>query len=313
VAIFDRSKPKGLAEIKIEFTADESEAISRTLERYATAFDADAPERTHMFVHPRVRDGMTAQGLAEYAEDLMREIQESDSDKKITTLMDKAVKAQMKAYAVHNLPVYLFQLARMFEFAGDDAKAKEFFQYFLREQDEFIPDQTDNLFLNFLSQVGVDLPKIVTVAKEKVRQTERRKEYADPAEQIMFILGFKYDPKFDTVLHAVAHGSNPGIIDALHYFEVHGAIFANLRAWALTVRKLQDEIGANLPPALKDDIYRMIVAELDEKHYGGRWFQQTSIPSDDWINMASYSPLFVRGSEVFCLPAPYFRVLGSVV
>jgi tetratricopeptide (TPR) repeat protein len=174
VSIFDRFKPKsgdpqGLAEVKVQFTADENEAINRTLERYATVANADAPEGMRMFVAPKVTNGMAAQGLAEYVEDLMRKSRNCDSNAKIATLMDKAIKAQMKAYAVHNLPIYLFQLAELFEFAGDATKAREFYRHFLRAQDAFKPDQIDTLFVN---QMGFDLPKVVMVSKEKVAQTE---------------------------------------------------------------------------------------------------------------------------------------------
>jgi hypothetical protein len=41
-----------------------------------------------------------------------------------------------------------------------------------------------------------------------------RTSYEDPVEQVMFILGLKHDPKFDTALHAIAHSSTPGILDA---------------------------------------------------------------------------------------------------
>jgi hypothetical protein len=79
----------------------------------------------------------------------------------------------------------------------------------------------------------------------------RRSQYDNPVEQIMFILGFKHDPKYATTLHAIADGANPGIIDAFEQLSIYGAIEANLRACAKTVQKLRDEIRAELPPALK--------------------------------------------------------------
>jgi len=140
----------------------------------------------------------------------------------------------------------------------------------------------------------------------------RQNEYEDPAEQVMFILGMKYDPKFETVLHAIAQSSNPGIVDALDYLEVHGAIHANLMAWAETVEKIHEDLGTEIPTNLKDEICRIIVDELDETHYGGKWYSDTQIPCDDWVNMRAYSPVFNRGDEAFCLPAPYFRALCSL-
>jgi hypothetical protein len=140
-----------------------------------------------------------------------------------------------------------------------------------------------------------------------------RKAYDDPVAQVMFILGFKRDPKFETVLDAIVHGGNPGVLDIVESTSIEAAVFGNLRACALTVQKLHDECGASVPSSLKDDIYHMIVEHLDETHYGGMWFEDTQLPSDDWVNMGEYSPLFVRGSRVFCLPAPYFEALASIV
>jgi hypothetical protein len=67
--------------------------------------------------------------------------------------MDKAVKAQMKAYALHNLPIYLLRLAGMYECAGNEAKNQEFSQLFRRAQDEFKPDQIDKIFLELIETV----------------------------------------------------------------------------------------------------------------------------------------------------------------
>jgi hypothetical protein len=113
------SAPKGSVEIKVKFTADETEAISHTLDRYAAIANAHAPEGTRMFVPPKVRNAMSAQGLTEYAEDLIREVQDCASGTKAATLLDKA----------------------------------EFSQLYLRAQDEFTPDQIDAVFLEKIETV----------------------------------------------------------------------------------------------------------------------------------------------------------------
>jgi hypothetical protein len=158
-------------------------------------------------------------------------------------------------------------------------------------------------------------PKKATAPSEDVSQvvTGRPRGYEDPVEQIMFVLGFKHDPKFNTSLDAIVHGANPGIMDAAEILKIEGAIVGNLRACATTVQKLRDQCGVATISELKEDIYQLIVRELDEAHYGGRWFEDTQLPSGDWVNMGKYSPLFVRGSRVFCLPSPYFTVLESIL
>jgi hypothetical protein len=49
-----------------------------------------------------------------------------------------------------------------------------------------------------------------------------RNEYENSIDQAMFILGLKRDPKFETSLHAIAHGSDPGITDALDQLAAYG-------------------------------------------------------------------------------------------
>lgn len=166
MSIFDRfakpKPPRGYSGVKVEFTEEESEAVDRTLKRYAASGGPG-------FVVPqKVKDGMIARGLVEYVEgliDSLSRLRSSDSEKAVT-LMDKAVKALMKAYAIHNLPVYLFQIAGTFELLGDAGDARESFGLFLQVQNNFKPDQIDTLFL---SQAGFDIPKIVAMAREKTR------------------------------------------------------------------------------------------------------------------------------------------------
>jgi hypothetical protein len=171
VSIFDRFRsksgvPKGYAEVNVEFTEEENKAINSSLEKYDRIGHANAPEGSTMYIHPKAKNGMAAKALTEYVEDLMVELQDCGSNEEMASLMEKAIKAQMKAYAIHNLPVYLFQLAGMFELSGDTSKAKDFFAYFLRAQDEFKPDKVDTVFLN---EAGFDMPRVIALAKEKLR------------------------------------------------------------------------------------------------------------------------------------------------
>lgn len=168
--IFDRftsksSVPKGFAKVNVEFTDEEVEAINASMSEYAAIANADAPDGTKMYMHPKAKDALTARCLTEYVEGLMVQLQDCPADE-VAALFDKAIKAQMKAYAIHNLPVYLYQIAGMFEFLGNGAKATEFFRLFLRTQDEFRPDQIDTVFL---AQTGFDMPKVIELAKQKLQ------------------------------------------------------------------------------------------------------------------------------------------------
>jgi hypothetical protein len=146
--------PKGLVRLDVEFTADENAAMSRAVERFhAVVTDAHAPEGARMFVPPKVQRAISAQGLTEYVEDLQREIQNCDIAATTANQIEKAVKAQMKAYALHNLPIYLFRLVELYESASNEAKSKEFSQLFQQVQDEFEPDQIDKIFLELIETV----------------------------------------------------------------------------------------------------------------------------------------------------------------
>lgn len=145
--------PKGLVPMDVTFTADEQKAMSRATERFKAVLKDDTPEGTQMFTPPKVANAISAQGLTEYVEDLQREIQNSDFAAATTNLVDKAVKAQGKAYTLHNLPIYLFDLAGIYGRAGYEAKSQEFSQLYQRAQDEFEPDEIDRIFLELIVSV----------------------------------------------------------------------------------------------------------------------------------------------------------------
>ena len=146
--------PEGLVRVEVEFTDDENAAMRRALKRFdAVVTNAHAPEGTRMFVPPKVQSALSAQGLTEYVADLQREIGNSDIAATTAKLMEKAVNAQLKAYTLHNLPVYLFRLAQMYRRAGNEAKSQEFSQLFQRMQHEFQPDQIDKIFMGLIEGV----------------------------------------------------------------------------------------------------------------------------------------------------------------
>jgi hypothetical protein len=140
-----------------------------------------------------------------------------------------------------------------------------------------------------------------------------RREFEDPVEQVMFILGFKHDPRFDTALDAIENGSNPGVLNALDRSTVYGAIEANFHAWRRTMDRIHEQLGSDLTHSLREEAYGIIANELDEKHYRGKWFPTAEGSPEHWVNVGAYSPVFRRGgTEVFCLPAPYFNLLSEV-
>jgi len=158
--------PKGYVGMNIEFTREQSDAVSASLDSFAAVANADAPKGTTMYMHPKAKDAMTAKARTEYVESLVLQL-ERCSEKQAANILDKAIKAQLKAYAIHNLPVYLFHAAGMFELVGDVGSANRFFRLFLQMQNEFCPDQIDTLFLN---QTGFNMPKVIAKARAKLGQ-----------------------------------------------------------------------------------------------------------------------------------------------
>lgn len=169
MSIFDRFTakpqiPKGYAEVKVEFTEEEVDVIERKLEMYADIAKFKRPD-ADLYVSPKFKNAMTAQALNEHVETLALEMENCKSREKLAMLADKAIKTQLKAYVIHSLPVYLFKVGAMADFAGDTAKAEEFFTLFLDAQSKFKSDQVDTTFLD---QIGVDIPTVVGLAKQKL-------------------------------------------------------------------------------------------------------------------------------------------------
>jgi hypothetical protein len=140
-----------------------------------------------------------------------------------------------------------------------------------------------------------------------------RREFENPVDQVMFILGFKHDPRFRTASDAMLAGSNPGIINALDQLTVYGAIDANFCAWRRTMETIREQFGSDLPLSVRESVYEIIVEEMGEKQYGGKWFSAGGESAEHWVNLGAYSPVFRDGStRVFCLPVPYFNLLSEV-
>jgi hypothetical protein len=94
----------------------------------------------------------------------------SQSDE-VAAMLDKAIIAELKAYGLHNLPLYLFHLSCIYELAGKLDKAEMWFKNFLRDQSEFTPDKVDEINLTFLvNWQGFDVAEAVEIARKKVEE-----------------------------------------------------------------------------------------------------------------------------------------------
>jgi hypothetical protein len=157
--------PEGYAAVTVEFTDEESEAIAACMTEYAEIWAAHFRDTGFRIVNPKVEKGMQAGGLVEYVERLVDRLKVCKSGDEFRAVINKILSAFAKAYALHNLPVYIFKIALMYEFVDDRTKAKRFYLNFLRAVAEFEPDEIDIFFLNHLR---CDLRKLVEEATGKI-------------------------------------------------------------------------------------------------------------------------------------------------
>ncbi|HSY52241.1 MAG TPA: hypothetical protein VLC46_25795 [Thermoanaerobaculia bacterium] len=136
-------------------------------------------------------------------------------------------------------------------------------------------------------------------------------EYPNPVDQVMFILGFKHDPKFPTRLHAVVAGASPGLTDAAEEVSVYGAIHGNFMAISKVLEAVRAQSGGQIPARARHEMHKLILEQLTEDQYGGRWFPPGSVPQH-WVSLGEFSEIFTAPEGVFCLPAPYVRLLSEV-
>lgn len=73
-----------------------------------------------------------------------------------------------------------------------------------------------------------------------------RREFEDPVEQVMFILGFKHDPRYETALRAMMDGANPGILNAIDQLSVHAEIASSFQGWRQMMAELREQFGSDL-------------------------------------------------------------------
>jgi hypothetical protein len=153
--------------IPVEFTSEEIEAINKNLETYNSFAAAEGKK---LCVVPKQLEAMKAQGLFEYSLQLIVKSGDDNLSKdEVAAILDKAIKAQIKAYGLHDLPLYLFHLARIYELTGDLEKTELWFKNFLDFQKEFVPDKVDEVNLAFLENwQGFGLAEAIEIAQKKI-------------------------------------------------------------------------------------------------------------------------------------------------
>ena len=139
-------------------TPEEKREVSVMFDSFTT------PEGRKLAELPRsaaVVRGLIAYALWNYAEQSVVTADMSADSLSRETLLNKAIAAVKKAYQIHKLPIYLFDLARYLEANGKLTGADQAYKAFLEDQAEYRPAEGDYMFL-----YNRDIPKAIVDAKD---------------------------------------------------------------------------------------------------------------------------------------------------
>jgi hypothetical protein len=133
---------------QISFTlTDEEQAEVDSFFRMMKESSEETKQGT-LYIHPDAHRAMTAWALIGYAQHqvtLAEMAEKADVDKALC--FRKALAAATKAYSLHSLPIYMFDMGCIFEMLGETASAKAAFRSFLEAQQKFKPSDVDRITL----------------------------------------------------------------------------------------------------------------------------------------------------------------------
>jgi hypothetical protein len=154
MGIFDIFKPKQIDlnqkffKDPVIFTDEELAAINKNIQVFSDMGKASPEGKGEWFVSKRSKDGIIAQGLSYYVDDLIRQARFGNySDYQSIQIIKKAISAKTKAFRIFPLPFFLFELGCMLKSIGDKS-TRSVFRSFSESQERFKPDEIDLIFLN---------------------------------------------------------------------------------------------------------------------------------------------------------------------
>lgn len=170
MGFFDKFWPRTQPEseavaVDVHFTEEEEAAIAISMKSFAEVENGDGQSYA---IDPSVVPAMTARALVQYVEFVTGQVRtaiERDNAEEAYSLMQKAIRAQVKAYAVYNLPAYLFRAAEMMQAIRDVEQAKRFYGMFLKVQADYTLEKIDEFLLN---EMEFDVDDAVSAASEKL-------------------------------------------------------------------------------------------------------------------------------------------------
>lgn len=152
---------------RYQITDEEMSNIRATFDFFVTPEGRRIGTEAHP---PEVMRGLVARGLWDFAE---QKVESADFISHTANRADKdailnlAIQAIKKAYAVHHLPIYLSDLARYLEKKGHADFAKDTYRQFLDAQSRYRPLTYDYMFTN-----DRDVDEAVRAAERKLSGVE---------------------------------------------------------------------------------------------------------------------------------------------
>ena len=152
------------AGVPIIFTDAELDHINVWMSLHHDVSNQFAPDGAKAYVPGKVRDALIAHALRDYANGLVARRCDSRDPAEVAELFKLALVAQTKVCSISSLPLYRFELACIYDAAGDYVASRALFAQFLRDQAAFEPSPEDSIFL---SQLPYDMVDVVHLAVTK--------------------------------------------------------------------------------------------------------------------------------------------------
>jgi len=126
--------------ISFDITDEEQQEIDKTYEVLSGLFIRDD-------IRDKLKQGLIARGLANYATDQVIKAKFATDPNSREECMCKAIASITKAYSIHSLPIYAYDLACYLEMANRLDESKYTFKLFLKHQSDFRPEPLDDILM----------------------------------------------------------------------------------------------------------------------------------------------------------------------
>lgn len=137
-----RREPDG----QLSFTLTPEEEAK--VQRFFDAMKSASEDEGEPYIHPKAHRAMTAWALIGYSQSEVFRAESAEPDVlSPDACVRRALAAATKAYSLHSLPIYMFDMGCMFEMLGENSSANAAFSQFLELQQNFEPSDVDKLVL----------------------------------------------------------------------------------------------------------------------------------------------------------------------